>query len=167
MVLRDASASKNIIEQQDKENRRRLFCSALCHKKWKWKLLLLEIVISLPESPVLLVTKIFKFSLALLVGSMKVDEMEKNEVEIKNMIVGIPKPTFSFNLVTMVEQTKCPPLRKETKKAVHFPITSASKRKLSMEEIDMVDLKKLKNDVQGKEMEQLNSLLANMAPINQ
>ena len=107
--------------------------------------------------------------MALFVGSMKleVDEMEKNEVEIKNKIVGIPKPTFSFNLVTMVEQTKCPPLRKKTKKAVHFPITSASKRKLSMEEIDMVDLKKLKNDVQGKEMEQLNSLLANMAPINQ
>ena len=98
---------------------------------------------------------------------MKLEVDEKIEVEIKNKIVGIPKPTFSFNLVTMVEQTKCPPLRKKTKKAVHFPITSASKRKLSMEEIDMVDLKKLKNDVEGKEMEQLNSLLANMAAINQ
>ena len=89
--------------------------------------------------------------MALFVGSMKleVDELEKNEVEIKNKMVGIPKPTFSFNQVTMVEQTKCPPLRKKTKKAVHFPITSASKRKLSMEEIDMVDLKKLKNDVEG------------------
>ena len=107
--------------------------------------------------------------MALFVGSMKLeaDEMEKNEVEIKNKMVGIPKPTLSFNLVTILEQTKCPPLRKKTKKALHFPITSASKRKLSMEEIDMVDLKKLKNDVQGKEMEQLNSLLANMAPINQ
>ena len=131
-------------------------------------MLLLEIVISPPGSPVLLVTKIFKSLLALLVGSVKleVDEMEK-KVKIKNKMVGIPKPTFFLNLVTMVEQTKCPPLRKKTKKAVHFPITSASKRKLSMEEINMVDLKKLKNDVEGKEMEQLNSLLANMAPINQ
>ena len=119
-------------------------------------------------SPVVVTTKFCKSSLALFVSmKLEVDEMEKNEVEIKNKMVGIPKPTFFLNLVTMVEQTKCPPLRKKTKKAVHFPITSASKRKLSMEEIDMMDLKKLKNDVQGKEMEQLNSLLANMAPINQ
>ena len=63
--------------------------------------------------------------------------MLKEEVEDKmkeKARKGIPKPSFSLNLVTVGGRPQCPAPKKKAKKALHFPIFAVSKRKLHLEE---------------------------------
>ena len=98
---------------------------------------------------------------------MKVeDRMEEELRKVNGEVAGIPKPSFFLSLVTIHGQAKCPAPKKKAKKAPHFPIFAVSKRRLCLEEeekvVDMMDLKKLKEDLQEEEMEQLDILLTNL-----
>ena len=78
------------------------------------------------------------------------EEVEDKVVEEARKVTGIPKPSFFINLVTIDDRRKCPAPKKKAKKGLHFPIFAVSKRKLHMEDeevVDMIHLKKLKEAV--------------------
>ena len=98
---------------------------------------------------------------------MKVEEkMEEESRKVNGEVAGIPKPSFFLNLVTIGGRQKCPAPKKKAKKAPHFPIFAVSKRRLCLEEeeeeVDIMSLKKLKEDLLEEEMGQLDILLTNL-----
>ena len=103
----------------------------------------------------------------------KVRKVEDKVVEDARKVTGIPKPSFFMNLVTIEDRRKCPAPKKKTKvctffgkKGLHVPIFAVSKRRLHLEdeEVDMVELKKLKEDLLEEEMDQLEILMTKMHP---
>ena len=98
---------------------------------------------------------------------LKEEVGDKDKMVEDKVVAGIPKPSFFINLVTIEGRRKCPAPQKKAKKGFHFPIFAASKRRLHLEEeeaVDMIDLKKLKEDLLEEEMDQLEMLLTKMHP---
>ena len=97
----------------------------------------------------------------------KVRKVEDKVVDEARKVTGIPKPSFFLNLVAIEGRQKCPAPKRKAKKAPNFPVFAVSKRRLHLEEeeeVDMVGLKKLREDLLEEEMEQLEILLTKMHP---
>ena len=97
----------------------------------------------------------------------KVRKVEDKVVDEARKVTGIPKPSFFLNLVAIEGRQKCPAPKRKAKKAPYFPVFAVSKRRLHLEEeeeVDMVGLKKLREDLLEEEMEQLEILLTKMHP---
>ena len=105
---------------------------------------------------------------------MKIGEeivkMEEVVVEMKEVLSGLPKPSFLANQVAADQQSQkeAPPPRKKKKgtKTVRFLLTSVSKRKLHLDDEEEVEVEGLKRSREerllAEELDQIGSMMANM-----
>ena len=95
-------------------------------------------------------------------------KMEEAVVEMKEVLSGLPKPSFLANQVAADQQSQqAPPPRKKKKgkKTVRFLLTSVSKRKLHLddEEEEVEGLKRSREErLLSVELDQIGSMMANM-----
>ena len=96
-------------------------------------------------------------------------KMEEVVVEMKEVLSGLPKPSFRANQVAADQesQKEAPPPRKKKKgtKTVRFLLTSVSKRKLHLddEEEEVEGLKRSREErLLSVELDQIGSMMANM-----
>ena len=105
---------------------------------------------------------------------MKIGEeivkMEEAVVEMKEVLSGLPKPSFRANQVAADQesQKEAPPPRKKKKgkKTVRFLLTSVSKRKLNLDDEEEEEVEGLKRSREerllAEELDQIGSMMANM-----
>ena len=105
---------------------------------------------------------------------MKIGEeivkMEEAVVEMKEVLSGLPKPSFLANQVAADQesQKEAPPPRKKKKgtKTVRFLLTSVSKRKLHLDDEEEEEVEGLKRTREERllavELDQIGSMMANM-----
>ena len=105
---------------------------------------------------------------------MKIGEeivkMEEAVVEMKEVLSGLPKPSFLANQVAADQesQKEAPPPRKKKKgtKTVRFLLTSVSKRKLNLDDEEEKEVEGLKRSREerllAEELDQIGSMMANM-----
>ena len=105
---------------------------------------------------------------------MKIGEeivkMEEVVVEMKEVLSGLPKPSFLANQVAADQQSQkeAPPPRKKKKgkKTVRFLLTSVSKRKLHLDDEEEEEVEGLKRSREerllAEELDQIGSMMANM-----
>ena len=105
---------------------------------------------------------------------MKIGEeivkMEEAVVEMKEVLSGLPKPSFLANQVAADQesQKEAPPPRKKKKgkKTVRFLLTSVSKRKLNLDDEEEEEVEGLKRSREERllavELDQIGSMMANM-----
>ena len=97
-------------------------------------------------------------------------KMEEAVVEMKEVLSGLPKPSFLANQVAADQesQKEAPPPRKKKKgkKTVRFLLTSVSKRKLNLDEEEEEEVEGLKRSREerllAEELDQIGSMMANM-----
>ena len=97
-------------------------------------------------------------------------KMEEAVVEMKEVLSGLPKPSFLDNQVAADQesQKEAPPPRKKKKgtKTVRFLLTSVSKRKLNLDDEEEEEVEGLKRSREERllavELDQIGSMMANM-----
>ena len=97
-------------------------------------------------------------------------KMEEAVVEMKEVLSGLPKPSFLANQVAADQesQKEAPPPRKKKKgtKTVRFLLTSVSKRKLNLDDEEEEEVEGLKRSREerllAEELDQIGSMMANM-----
>ena len=97
-------------------------------------------------------------------------KMEEAVVEMKEVLSGLPKPSFLANQVAADQesQKEAPPPRKKKKgtKTVRFLLTSVSKRKLNLDDEEEEEVEGLKRSREERllavELDQIGSMMANM-----
>ena len=97
-------------------------------------------------------------------------KMEEAVVEMKEVLSGLPKPSFLANQVAADQesQKEAPPPRKKKKgtKTVRFLLTSVSKRKLNLDDEEEEEVEGLKRTREERllavELDQIGSMMANM-----
>ena len=97
-------------------------------------------------------------------------KMEEAVVDMKEVLSGLPKPSFLANQVAADQesQKEAPPPRKKKKgtKTVRFLLTSVSKRKLNLDDEEEEEVEGLKRSREERllavELDQIGSMMANM-----
>ena len=101
---------------------------------------------------------------------MEIVKMEEAVVDMKEVLSGLPKPSFLANQLAADQesQKEAPPPRKKKKgtKTVRFLLTSVSKRKLNLDDEEEEEVEGLKRSREerllAEELDQIGSMMANM-----
>ena len=101
---------------------------------------------------------------------MEIVKMEEAVVDMKEVLSGLPKPSFLANQLAADQesQKEAPPPRKKKKgtKTVRFLLTSVSKRKLHLDDEEEEEVEGLKRSREERllavELDQIGSMMANM-----